>query len=131
MIETAHDVLHILQKKGWFPSWLLCCLDHMCNSVQSAFEYVNMYGFVQVAVHDEPFFSASKRAISFLKYKGLTALMNDSIVATLATVGAVAGGVLSGVVPVLVQRHMNHADVLKVGLSSQQESTLALSGFVL
>jgi len=131
MVETAHDVIDIMQKKGYFPQWAMCCIDRVMDSIKSTFEYINKYGFVQVAVHDEPFFSASKRAISFLKYKGLTALMNDSIVSTLATVGAVSGGVLAGVVPVLVQRHINHADLLKVGLSSQQESTLAFSGFVL
>merc|ERR1711977_680011 len=131
MIETAHDVLHILQKKGWFPSWLLCCLDHMCNSVQSAFEYVNMYGFVQVAVNDESFFSASKRAISFLKYKGLTALINDSIVGRMAWLGAAAGGMLSGALPVLIQRYIHHADLTKLSLDGNQETTLATAGFLM
>merc|ERR1712057_55082 len=76
------------------------------ESIQSTFEYINKYGFVQVAVHDESFFSASKRALSFLKYKGLTALMNDSIVATLGHLGAISGGLLAGLVPeVLAEKH--------------------------
>jgi len=131
MIETAHDVLHVLQKKGWFPSWLLCCLDRMCNAVQSAFEYINMYGFVQVAVNDESFISASKRAISFLKYKGLTALINDSIVGRMAWLGAAAGGMLSGALPVLIQRYIHHTDLTKLSLDGNQETTLATAGFLM
>merc|ERR1712100_655599 len=73
----------------------------------------------------------SKRALSFLKYKGLTALMNDSIVATLGHLGAISGGLLAGLVPVLIQRHMQHTDVLKIGLSGDQETALLTAGFLL
>merc|ERR1711959_356501 len=131
MVETAHDVIDVMAKKGYFPECAMCCVDRVMAGIKATFEYINKYGFVQVAVHDEPFFQASKRAMSFLKYKGLTALMNDSIVATLAHVGAVAGGLLAGVVPVLLQRQANHEDVSYVGLSGDQETALALSGFVL
>merc|ERR1711939_687381 len=131
MVETAHDMIDVMAKKGYFPECAMCCVDRVMAGIKATFEYINKYGFVQVAVHDEPFFQASKRAMSFLKYKGLTALMNDSIVATLAHVGAVAGGLLAGVVPVLLQRQANHEDVSYVGLSGDQETALALSGFVL
>jgi len=131
LVETAHDVIDLMAKKGYFPQWAMCCIDRVMAGIQSTFEYINKYGFVQVAVHDEPFFQASKRAMSFLKYKGLTALMNDSIVATLAHVGAIAGGLLAGIVPVLLQRQANHQEVGYVGLSGDQETALALSGFVL
>lgn len=131
MVETTHDVLHALQKKGWFPAWLLCCLDRLCNAVQSAFEYLNMYGFVQVAVHDDNFIAASKRAITFLKYKGLTALINDTIVSRLACLGAMAGGLVSGALPVVMQRYYHHADLTKLSLDGNQETTLATAGFLL
>jgi len=131
IVETAHDVLDVLSKKGYFPEWAMCCIDRCMSGIQSTFEYINKYGFVQVAVHDESFFSASKRALSFLKYKGLTALMNDSIVATLGHLGAIAGGLLAGLLPVLIQRHMQHTDVLKIGLSGDQETALLTAGFLL
>jgi len=131
MVETLHDILHAIQKKGYFPSWALCCIDRALAAIQSTFDYINKYGFVQVAVHDESFITASKRAISFLKYKGLTALVNDSIVFHLAQVGALAGGLLSGAVPVLIMRSLHHQDLDHVGLNSDQETTLALSGFFL
>jgi len=131
MVETMHDVVDLMAKKGYFPQWAMCCVDRVIDGIKATFVYINKYGFVQVAVHDEAFFQASKRAHDFLKYKGLTALMNDSIVATLAHVGAVAGGLLAGVVPVLLQRQANHQDVGYVGLSGDQETALALSGFVL
>jgi len=82
-------------------------------------------------VHDESFISASRRAIAFLKYKGLTALVNDSIVGTLATVGALSGGLLTGTIPVLIMRHCHHDELLHVGLSDGQETTLAFAGFFL
>merc|ERR1711988_734833 len=130
-VETLHDFLHTIQKKGAFPSWALCCIDRALAAIQSTFDYINKYGFVQVAVHDENFLQASKRAISFLKYKGLTALVNDSIVFHLARVGAVAGGLLSGAVPVLIMRALHHEKLDHVGLTSDQETTLAFSGFFL
>merc|ERR1711998_32864 len=130
-IETIHDMLHTIQQKGAFPSWALCCIDRALATIQSTFDYINKYGFVQVAVHDETFLSASKRAISFLKYKGLTALVNDSIVFYLARVGAISGGLLSGAVPVLMMRALHHDKIDTVGLTSDQETTLAFSGFFL
>lgn len=130
-IETLHDFLHVMSQKGYYPAWLLCCLDRMLKAIESTFDYINKYGFVQVAVHDETFLTASHRAISFLKYKGLTALVNDSIVGTLAWVGAVAGGLLTGTIPVLIMRHCHHDELLRAGLSDGQETTLALAGFFL
>merc|ERR1711998_14851 len=81
-IETLHDMLHTIQKKGAFPSWALCCIDRALATVQSTFDYINKYGFVQVAVHDENFLQASKRAISFLKYKGLTSDQETTLAVT-------------------------------------------------
>jgi len=131
MVETLHDVLDAMSNKGYFPAWTMCCINRCLSSIQSTFEYVNKYGFVQVAVHDVSFLSASHRALSFLKYKGLTALVNDSIVARLAQIGAISGGLLSGIVPVLVMRHWHHDEVLQVGLSGDQETTVAFTGFLL
>merc|ERR1711871_1870102 len=130
-IETMHDLLHAASKKGYIPSWVMCCIDRALSGIESTVEYVNKYGFVQVAVHDETFLSASHRAISFLKYKGLTALINDSIVYRLAQVGSLGGGLLSGVVPVLVMRCIHHEDLYTVGLNGDQETTLTFSGFFL
>jgi len=130
-VETVHDMLNALSKKGSIPSWAMCCIDRMLSGIQSTIEYINKYGFVQVAVHDFAFLKASSRAYSFLKYKGLTALVTDSIVYHLAQFGAVAGGLLSGVVPVLVLRHIHHDNLYKVGLNGDQETTLAFSGFFL
>merc|ERR1711871_1754859 len=130
-VETVHDVLLAMSKKGYIPRWVMCCIDRALNGIKSSIEYINKYGFVQVAIHDESFLSASHRAISFLKYKGLTALINDSIVYRLAQVGSLGGGLLSGVVPVLVMRCIHHEDLYTVGLNGDQETTLAFSGFFL
>jgi len=130
-VETIHDMLHAISKKGQLPSWLMCCIDRALAGIQSSIEYVNKYGFVQVAVHDFAFLKASHRAISFLKYKGLTALVTDSIVYRLAQIGSIAGGILSGVMPVLVLRHCQHEDISTVGLNGDQETTLFFSGFFL
>lgn len=131
VVETTHDVLHALSEKGYIPSWVMCCIDKALDAVKAAMEYVNMYGFVQVAVHDDGFFTASKRALSFLKYKGLTALINDTIVSRMASFGALGGGVLSGTIPVLLSRYHHHADLTSLRLDSNQEATLATAGFAL
>jgi len=131
MVETLHDVFQVLAKKQYIPQWAMCCIDRALAVVESTFDYINKYGFVQVAIHDESFLTASHRALEFLKYKGLTALVNDSIVHRLAQVGAVAGGILSGVMPVLVMRAMHHQDVTSIGLNSDQETALAFAGFFL
>lgn len=130
-VETVHDVLLAMSKKGYIPRWVMCCIDRALNGIKSSIEYINKYGFVQVAIHDESFLSASHRAISFLKYKGLTALINDSIVYRLAQVGSIAGGIMAGVVPVLVLRHCHGEKIDEVGLNGDQETTLAFSGFFL
>jgi len=131
LVETTHDVLHQLQKKGYIPGWVMCCIDRALRAIQSAFEYLNKYGFVQVAVHDESFISASRRAIAFLKYKGLTALISDTIIGRMASVGSMAGGLLAGVVPVLLQRYLHHEKIANFSLNGNQETTLAVAGFLL
>merc|ERR1712072_43341 len=129
IVETIHDVLHALKEKGYIPAWTMCCIDRMLASIQSAMEYVNTYGFVQVAISDESFFAASRRALSFLKYKGLTALINDTVVSRMASFGALAGGLLSGMGAVLLQRYLHHAQLDKLSFDSNQEATLATAGF--
>lgn len=131
MVQTVHDGLHLIQKKGWFPAWLLCCLDKVLEWIEAGFKYLNSYGFVMVAVHGDSFFTASRRAMDFLKYKGLTALINDSIVDRVQRLGAVAGGILAGAVPVLIQRWRLHQDMSNMHLNGNQETTLATAGFVL
>lgn len=131
IVQTVHDMLHALSEKGYIPKWVMCCIDKALSVVQSAINYLNMYGFVQVAIHGDGFVGASKRAYSFLKYKGLTALMNDSIVGRMQWVGALTGGIISGVGPILVLRWQHGEKLDNLHLDGHQETALLTAGSAL
>lgn len=130
-VQTLHDTLHALAQKGYIPAWVMCCIDRCLKMVEAAINYLNMYGFVQVAIHGDGFIAASRRAYQFLKYKGFTALINDSIVGRMQWVGAVTGGLLAGIAPILVLRWEHGAKLDNLHLDGHQESALLTAGFAL
>merc|ERR1712070_703914 len=101
------------------PRWFMCIINHCFGIVEAAIEQCNKFGFVQVAVQGLGFTAASKRAMSFLKYKGLTAVLHETILSRLQSVGSFAGGLLSGFVAVV-----SCEQLLEVALDDHQRTTL-------
>eukprot|EP00658_Telonema_sp_P-2_P008560 TRINITY_DN1322_c0_g1_i1.p1 TRINITY_DN1322_c0_g1~~TRINITY_DN1322_c0_g1_i1.p1 ORF type:complete len:556 (+),score=155.87 TRINITY_DN1322_c0_g1_i1:59-1726(+) len=118
-IQTAHTGCQTLQKKGWIPRYLMCVLDYVFNALEAAVESCNTYGFVQVAVKGTSFVESSKRAMTFLKYRGLTALLSESILSRLQALGSFAAAILCGLVAVGSCKY-----VLHVTLSDHERTTL-------
>jgi len=110
-LQTAHTALSFLQKKGFIPRWFMCLINYLFGIVEAAIEQCNKFGFVQVAVQGLGFTAASKRAMSFLKYKGLTAVLHETILSRLQSVGSFAGGLLSGFVAVCACHHLLHVEM--------------------
>lgn len=110
-LQTMHTALSTLQKKGFIPRWFMCIINHCFGIVEAAIEQCNKFGFVQVAVQGLGFTAASKRAMSFLKYKGLTAVLHETILSRLQSVGSFAGGLLSGLVAVCACLHLLHVEM--------------------
>jgi len=110
-IQTSHKACEFLQKKGWIPRWLMCIIDYVFSLLEAAIENLNTFGFVQVAVNGLGFVPASKRAIKFLKYKGLTALLTESILSRLQWLGSLAAAVLCGFTAALCSKYLLHIDL--------------------
>jgi len=110
-IQTSHKVCEFFQKKGWIPRWLMCIVDYIFSLLEAALESLNTYGFVQVAVNGLGFVPASKRAMQFLKYKGLTALLTESILSRLQWLGSLAAAVLCGFAAVASCKYILHVDL--------------------
>jgi hypothetical protein len=125
-LQTSHAGCQALQKKGWIPRYLMCVIDRVFAVLEAAVESCNTFGFVQVAVNGTGFIKSSKRAMTFLKYKGLTALLSESILSRLQSLGSFAAALLCGFVAVGSCKY-----VLDVELSDHERTGLLAAGFTL
>jgi len=125
-IHTGHSTCQALQKKGWVPRYLMCIINFVFNTLEAAIESMNIYGFVQVAVNGTGFIVSSKRAITFLKYKGLTAILTESILSRLQVLGSCAAAMLCGFVAIGSCKY-----VLDVNLSDHERTSLLAAGATL
>jgi len=125
-IHTGHSTCEALQKKGWIPRCLMCVINFVFNTLEAAVESMNTYGFVQVAVTGTGFVASSKRAITFLKYKGLTAILTESILSRLQFLGSFAAAMLCGFVAIGSCKY-----VLHMHLGDHERTSLFAAGSVL
>lgn len=125
-IHTGHASCEALQKKGWIPKYIMCVVNSVFNTLEAAINNMNMFGFVQVAVNGTGFVVSSKRAISFLKYKGLTALLTESVLHRLQVLGSCAAAMLCGFVAIGSCEY-----VLDIALSEHERTSLLAAGATL
>merc|ERR1711935_671640 len=122
----GHSTCEALQKKGWIPRCLMCVINFVFNTLEAAVESMNTYGFVQVAVTGTGFVASSKRAITFLEYKGLTAILTESILSRLQFLGSFAAAMLCGFVAIGSCKY-----VLHMHLGDHERTSLFAAGSVL
>lgn len=59
---------------------------------------LNQYAFVQVAVYGKDYITGGKDTWQLVKYRGVDAIINDSLISTILSVGALLTGVISAAV---------------------------------
>jgi len=76
----------------------MCVADCLLQIVESIAQYFNRYAFTYVAMYGSSFVESGKDAFTLFKNKGLTALINDQLVANVFMFASFGAAVLVGLV---------------------------------
>ncbi|KAI8811162.1 plasma-membrane choline transporter-domain-containing protein [Cladochytrium replicatum] len=73
------------------------CVECCLSWIESLIEYFNTYAYAQVAIYGKDFCAAAKDTWRLVKSHGIDAIINDSLISNVFSVGAFSCGFLSGV----------------------------------
>lgn len=93
IIRTVRYLLHQAAREGSMAAAIASCL---LGCIESLVEYFNSYAYVHVALYGKPFCEAAKDTFRLIKSHGIDAIINDSLVSTVLTMGALVTGVIAG-----------------------------------
>ena len=100
----------------------MCVADCLLQIVESIAQYFNRYAFTYVAMYGSSFVESGKDAFTLFKNKGLTALINDQLVANVFMFASFGAAMLVGFV--------GYGFAKTFGLDGGYSSLLAGLGFV-
>jgi hypothetical protein len=89
MVRAAKD-----NKNEWVRCIVLCFL----NCLDSLVTYFNVYAFTQVAIYGKTYCEAATATWQLLKSRGIDAIINDDLIGTVLTFGALIGGLVVAVI---------------------------------
>ncbi|KND04289.1 uncharacterized protein SPPG_00024 [Spizellomyces punctatus DAOM BR117] len=80
------------------------CAGCFLSCIEGLVEYFNKYAFVQVAVYGKDYIRAAKDTWELCKSRGIDAIINDSLVGSVLTIGGLLVGFICGFVAYLYVR---------------------------
>ncbi|KAJ6625642.1 plasma-membrane choline transporter-domain-containing protein, partial [Mycena sp. CBHHK59/15] len=83
---------------------LACCASCFVGIIESLVEYFNRYAYIEIALYGKPYISAAKDTWRLLQDRGVSAIVNDSLVGMTLTWGGYAVGMLSSLFSYLYLR---------------------------
>ncbi|TFK75448.1 DUF580-domain-containing protein [Pluteus cervinus] len=83
---------------------LACCASCFVGILESMVEYFNKYAYIEIALFGKAYIPAAKDTWRMFKDRGMTALINDSLVSMTMLWGAYAVGCLSSLLAFLYLR---------------------------
>jgi len=79
---------------------IACCIECILDCIGDIIEYFNIYAFTEVAIYGKSYCQAAKDTWTLCKSHGIEALINDSLIDNVLTIGSVCVGCLSTVITV-------------------------------
>ncbi|KAJ6499296.1 plasma-membrane choline transporter-domain-containing protein [Mycena sanguinolenta] len=83
---------------------LACCAACFVGIIESLVEYFNRYAYIEIALYGKPYITAAKDTWRLLSDRGVSAIVNDSLVGMTLTWGGYAVGLLSSLFAYLYLR---------------------------
>lgn len=72
---------------------VVACIATCCiGCIASLVEYFNRYAFIEISLYGKPYIKAAKDTWRLFRDRGITALVNDSLVNSIWTFGSIANG---------------------------------------
>ncbi|KAJ7680327.1 plasma-membrane choline transporter-domain-containing protein [Mycena polygramma] len=83
---------------------LACCAACFVGIIENLVEYFNRYAYIEIALYGKPYITAAKDTWRLLQDRGVSAIVNDSLVGMTLTWGGYAVGMLSSLFAYLYLR---------------------------
>ncbi|KAF7361889.1 hypothetical protein MVEN_00533400 [Mycena venus] len=83
---------------------LACCAACFVGIIENLVEYFNRYAYIEIALYGKPYITAAKDTWRLLTDRGVSAIVNDSLVGMTLTWGGYAVGLLSSLFAYLYLR---------------------------
>lgn len=74
---------------------ILCCLSCILALVRDLLEYFNKYAFAQVAIYGKDYCTAAKDTWALTKARGIDAIINDSLIGSVLSMGGLFIGLVT------------------------------------
>ncbi|KAJ7096318.1 plasma-membrane choline transporter-domain-containing protein [Mycena epipterygia] len=109
LLELLKMVLHAAQNSANadghpVEACLACCASCFVGIIESLVEYFNRYAYIEIALYGKPYITAAKDTWRLLQDRGVSAIVNDSLVGMTLTWGGYAVGMLSSLFAYLYLR---------------------------
>ncbi|KAF8210279.1 plasma-membrane choline transporter-domain-containing protein [Mycena galopus ATCC 62051] len=100
LLELLKMILHAAQNSANadghpVEACLACCAACFVGIIESMVEYFNRYAYIEIALYGKPYITAAKDTWRLLQDRGISAIVNDSLVGMTLTWGAYGVGLLS------------------------------------
>ncbi|KAF9291320.1 putative choline transporter, neither null mutation nor overexpression affects choline transport [Mortierella alpina] len=111
IIQTLRALAQMFRGEGndGVMAFLACIIDCILGCLQGLIDYVNKYAFCQVAIYGKAYIPAARDTWTILKDRGIVQIINDNLIGNVWAMGAIMGGVLSGLAGYLYLRFANPA----------------------
>ncbi|KAF8305169.1 DUF580-domain-containing protein [Clavulina sp. PMI_390] len=114
ILEMIKMLMHALRNSAQqddqpLLALLACCAECFIGCIEGMVEYFNRYAYIEIALYGKGYITAAKDTWRLLQDRGLTALVNDSLVNMALTWGAYAVGILCTLFAYLYLRYTHPA----------------------
>ncbi|ORX46163.1 DUF580-domain-containing protein [Piromyces finnis] len=81
---------------------LMCCIECILSCISDMIEYFNVYAFTEVAIYGKSYCQAAKDTWELCKSYGIDAVINDSLISNVLSIGSLTIGCLSAVIVIVI-----------------------------
>ncbi|GBB99778.1 hypothetical protein RclHR1_03630006 [Rhizophagus clarus] len=91
-----------------FGAFCYACASVIVDMIDSLLQYFNFYAYTQVAIYGKSFRESAKDTWTLIKDRGIEAVINDNLIGTLLTMGAILVGIITALISYLYMTILKH-----------------------
>jgi len=119
MVQILREAQRQAQQNGNpITAFLACCAACCLSWIESLVEYFNMYAYTRVAIYGLDFRTAAKETWDLFKNRGFEVIINDDLTGMVLSMGALIGGVLTGLFGAFWAKALNFSGWEVIGVIS-------------
>ncbi|KAG0092994.1 putative choline transporter, neither null mutation nor overexpression affects choline transport [Podila epicladia] len=97
IIQTLRTIANMFRgDSDGIMAFVACLIDCLLACLQGIAEFINKYAFCEVAIYGKAFIPAAKDTWRIIQDRGIEMIINDNLIGTVWSMGALLGSVLTG-----------------------------------